>query len=84
MRRTASALGVCAGVLLVLLFASPARAQSTIIGMVQDASGGVLPGVSVEVASDAIIEGSKTTVTDGTGRYRITDLRPGIYSVTLR
>ena len=42
----------------------------------------VLPGVSVEVASSALIEKVRTTVTDGTGQYRFTDLRPGSYNVT--
>ena len=61
---------------------SVAWAQATIAGVVQDASGGVLPGVAVEAASPALIEKVRTTVTDGTGRYRIEDLRPGTYSVT--
>ena len=51
-------------------------------GTVRDASGAVLPGVSVEVASSALIEKVRTTVTDGTGQYRFTDLRPGSYNVT--
>ena len=42
----------------------------------------MLPGVSVEVASSALIEKVRTTVTDGTGQYRFTDLRPGSYNVT--
>ena len=51
-------------------------------GVVRDASGGVLPGVTVEAASPALIEKVRTTVTDGTGQYRLTDLRPGTYDVT--
>ncbi len=42
----------------------------------------VLPGVSVEAASPALIEKVRTTVTDGTGQYRLTDLPPGSYNVT--
>jgi hypothetical protein len=42
----------------------------------------VLPGVTVEVASPALIEGSRTAVTDSKGQYRVTDLRPGEYTVT--
>src|ERR1044072_4955764 len=40
------------------------------------------PGVTVEPASPALIERTRTVVTDGEGRYRIVDLRPGIYTVT--
>jgi hypothetical protein len=59
-----------------------ASAQSSIVGLVRDESGGVLPGVSVEVASPALIEKVRAGVTDAQGRYRIVDLRPGTYSVT--
>jgi hypothetical protein len=55
---------------------------STIAGTVRDASGGVLPGVTVEVASPALIEKVRTATTDGEGRYSIVSLRPGIYTVT--
>ena len=48
----------------------------------KDASGAVLPGVTVEAASEALIEKSRTVVTDGSGLYKIIDLRPGIYTVT--
>src|SRR4051812_37099420 len=57
-------------------------AQATIAGTVKDASGGVLPGVTVEVSSPALIEKSRTTTSDGSGQYRITELPPGTYSVT--
>src|SRR6202165_1811550 len=62
-----------------------ARAQQTpagIAGTVRDATGGVLPGVTVEAASPALIEKVRSVVTDATGQYRIVDLRPGTYSVT--
>jgi len=59
-----------------------ALAQSAIAGVVHDASGAVLPGVSVEAASPALIEGTRAVVTDGSGGYRIENLRPGEYSVT--
>jgi carboxypeptidase family protein len=49
---------------------------------VKDTSGAVLPGVTVEAASPALIEKSRTVVTDGSGAYRIVDLRPGVYAVT--
>jgi hypothetical protein len=57
-------------------------AQATIAGTVKDASGAVLPGVSVEVASPALIEKTREAVSDGTGQYRIEDLRPGTYTVS--
>lgn len=59
-----------------------AHAQASIAGVVKDASGAVLPGVTVEAASPALIEKVRTVVTDGTGQYRIVDLRPGPYTVT--
>jgi len=55
---------------------------SSITGIVRDTSGAVLPGVTVEAASPELIEKVRSAVTDGTGQYRILDLRPGIYSVT--
>ena len=55
---------------------------ASIAGEVNDTTGGVLPGVTVVAASPALIEGSRTVVTDGTGVYRIVSLRPGTYSVT--
>jgi hypothetical protein len=57
-------------------------AQAAITGVAKDASGGVLPGVTVEAASPALIEKVRSVVTDDTGQYRIVDLRPGVYSVT--
>ena len=62
--------------------AATAFAQSAIAGVVKDSSGAVLPGVTVEASSPALIEGLRTAVTDGAGQYRIIDLRPGEYTVT--
>jgi hypothetical protein len=59
-----------------------AFAQASVTGVVRDASGAVLPGVTVEAASPALIERSRTVVTDGSGQYRVVDLRPGVYTVT--
>ena len=59
-----------------------AGAQSTIAGEARDATGAVLPGVTVEAASDALIEKVRTATTDRSGTYRIADLRPGVYTVT--
>ena len=63
----------------LLAVQSTAWAQATIAGAVRDSSGAVLPGVTVEAASPALIEKVRTTSTDGAGRYRIEDLRPGTY-----
>jgi len=59
-----------------------AYAQASITGVVRDSSGAVLPGVTVEASSPALIEKTKSAVTDGTGQYRIVDLRAGVYGVT--
>jgi uncharacterized surface anchored protein len=48
---------------------------------VRDATGAVLPGVTVEVTSPALIEKTRTAVTDQAGQYRVVDLRPGTYAV---
>lgn len=68
----------------VLLLSSSAWAQqaSGIAGLVRDTSGAVLPGVTVEAASPALIEKVRRVVTDGQGRYGIVGLRPGVYVVT--
>jgi hypothetical protein len=57
-------------------------AQGTIAGSVKDATGALLPGVTVEASSPALIEKVRSVITDGSGQYRIVDLRPGTYSVT--
>jgi carboxypeptidase family protein len=59
-----------------------AMAQSSIAGVVKDTSGAVLPGVTVEASSPALIEKVKTVVTNEAGQYRVVDLRPGTYKVT--
>src|SRR2546427_13133102 len=62
----------------------PAGAQTlgTITGVVKAPSGAVLPGVTVEAASPALIERVRTAATDGTGLYSIVNLPPGLYTVT--
>src|SRR5262245_45111840 len=57
-------------------------AQSVFAGTVKDASGAVMPGVTVEAASPALIEQVRSAVTDENGVYRIIDLRPGVYTLT--
>ena len=72
----------CFVLLTLLLIPIAASAQtSTITGTVKDASGGVLPGVTVEVSSPALIEKTRSTVTSGSGTYSIVSLRPGTYTV---
>jgi hypothetical protein len=59
-----------------------AQATASIAGTVVDASGAVFRGVTVEASSPALIEKVRTVVTDGTGQYRIEQLRGGAYTVT--
>ena len=68
---------------LVALLPAPAAAQnSAIAGVVRDVTGGVLPGVTVEASSPALIERARVVVTDGAGQYRVITLPPGVYTVT--
>ena len=71
-------------VLSYVLLSTPAWGQqaSGIAGAVRDSSGAVLPGVTVEATSPALIEKVRTVASDGEGRYNIVDLRPGSYVVT--
>ena len=62
--------------------ASAQQSPSGIAGVVRDTSGAVLPGVTVEASSPALIEKVRTVVTDGEGRYNIVNLRPGLYAVS--
>src|ERR1043165_5092184 len=59
-----------------------AQVLGTLAGTVRDASGAVLPGVTVEASSPALIEKVRTAVTDGAGQYRIVNLPPGTYVIT--
>src|SRR4029450_2291313 len=65
-----------------VLLPSLAFAQGTLTGTVRDQSGAVLPGVTVEASSPALIEKVRTALTDGAGQYRITGLNAGTYSLT--
>jgi hypothetical protein len=83
MVRTARrALVVFVGALSLVVFATQAQAQSVIQGVVKDSSGAVMPGVNVEATSPALIEGTRTAVSDTSGLYRLVDLRPGVYTLT--
>src|SRR5262247_123070 len=66
----------------IVLIPTLVSAQAVIAGTVRDSSGAVLPGVTVEATSPVLIEKFRAAVTDGTGQYRVEDLRPGTYSVT--
>ena len=65
---------------LVVLFPGFAAAQGSLAGVVKDTSGAVLPGVTVEAASPALIEKVRSVTTDASGQYKIVDLRPGTYT----
>src|SRR5687767_6422307 len=77
---------VMIGVLVTLVGPRDGWAQgigaASIVGVVRDVSGAVLPGVTVEAASPVLIEKVRSAITDGEGRYQIAELRPGAYSVT--
>ena len=69
-------------VLGLTLFPALAHAQGSLAGVVKDTSGAVLPGVTVEAASPALIEKVRSVATDATGQFKIVDLRPGTYTMT--
>ena len=66
----------------VLFAPTTASAQVGIAGVVRDTSGAVMPGVTVEASSPALIEKTRTVVTDNAGQYKIVDLSPGTYAVS--
>src|SRR5262249_62094862 len=75
------------GSVLGLLFlpavaAAQTVASGSIAGVARDSTGALLPGVTVEAASPALIEKVRSAVTDDQGRYQIVELRPGGYVVT--
>src|SRR5438874_9319712 len=84
MLRSNKALVRSIGVVFVCALSLPVWAQqaSGIAGTVADSSGAVLPGVTVEASSPALIEKVRSVVTAADGRYNIVDLRPGTYTVT--
>jgi hypothetical protein len=81
LRQCAPALLVALGIL-TLPCVSAAQVLGTVAGTVKDPSGAVLPGVTVEATSPALIEKVRTTITDGSGQYQIVNLPPGVYTIT--
>ncbi len=73
---------VVAGLALGSAVRVEAQQRASIVGVVQDSTGAVLPGVTVEAASPVLIEKTRSTITDAAGRYAVVDLRPGVYTVT--
>ena len=80
MRRVVLCLAVLSAA--VLLFPRTSSAQAAIAGVVKDSSGAIMPGVTVEASSPALIEKTRSVVTDSSGQYKIVDLRPGTYQVS--
>src|SRR5688572_29039495 len=75
----------CVGVLALLLWlpvSTAAQSGSGIAGVVKDSSGAVLPGVTVEASSPALIEKVRSVITDGEGQFKVLGLVPGVYAVT--
>ena len=78
----------CARVVIIaVLLGTPARALAqtaagSIAGVVRDTTGAILPGVTVEASSPALIEKVRSVATDDSGQYKVVDLRPGTYTVT--
>ena len=81
MRRLASGLVLAWACAIGLPSAAFAQA-SGIAGVVKDTSGAVMPGVTVEASSPALIERVRSVTSDSQGQYKIVDLRPGTYVVT--
>src|SRR5258705_8182327 len=70
---------LCAG---VILAPATVSAQTGIAGVVRDTTGAIMPGVTVEASSPALIEKSRLAISDSAGQYKIVDLPPGTYAVT--
>ena len=71
-------------VIVIVIVASGASAQTTtgrLIGTTVDASGAVLPGVTVTISSPALIGGAQTRVTDDQGEFSFVGVAPGEYTV---
>jgi hypothetical protein len=81
MRRTVALSFVVLG-LLAIPAAVFGQALGTVAGVVRDPSDAVLPGVTVEASSPALIEKTRSTITEGNGQYTILNLPPGTYDIS--
>ncbi len=82
MKQHAWAASIVVAAFILLPSSALAQSGSAIAGTVRDASGAVMPGVTVEASSPALIEKARVAITDEAGRYNIINLRPGLYAVT--
>src|SRR2546430_10618542 len=82
LRKCSRRLVLAGAVVLLTAGAAESQTNSSIAGVVRDPTGAVLPGVTVEVSSPALIEKLRTVTTDSTGQYRIIELVPGVYAVS--
>ncbi len=82
MRRVVLSCAVLCAAVFFVPRASSAQDRAAIAGVVKDTSGAVMPGVLVEASSPALIEKTRSVVTDSAGQYKIVDLGPGIYEVS--
>ena len=73
---------LCCMTFILAAISASAQTGSSIVGVVTDSSGAVIPGAAVVVSGPALIGAPRQTTTDSGGRYRIVDLRPGTYTVT--
>ena len=82
MRRVVLCLAVLGAAVLFVPRTGVAQDRAAIAGVVRDTSGAVMPGVLVEASSPALIEKTRSAVTDNAGQYKIVDLGPGTYEVS--
>jgi hypothetical protein len=83
-RKKETMLGILSAILLLVSMAGPLAHAQAITGVVRDPSGALIPGVSVEASSPALIEKFRAATTNSQGEYKLVDLRPGTYTVTFR
>jgi hypothetical protein len=81
-RRTLLSYVVVIAAVLVIASAASAQSGSSIAGVVKDTTGAIMPGVTVEASSPALIEKVRSAVTDAAGQYKIVNVVPGTYTVT--